>query len=173
MKFIEDCKQCFAKILDSDVDSLSIDMDSLLDNWLNTIGSDGIALEWITEDLYIAGKNSISSFQEGYKGNDWSKNWIVIAKWIGDPIIYNIETKEVLTAMHGVGIWEPYAIAPSLKDFGLVLAIWCKLYCEKYNKLVLDDDFEILDSFLNDLQKELAKVLETKYVNGFLKLIDS
>ena len=171
MNFIKECEQCSAKIVVSE--GSTINMDLLLDNWLSEIGADGITLEWVAEDLYIAGKETISSFQQGYVGSDWCESWIVIAKWIGDPIVYNVETKEVLTAMHGAGVWSPYVLAPSLKDFGFILAIWCKLYCEKYNKLILDDDCMILDSFLNDLQEELVKVLDRKYIDGFLKFINS
>jgi len=171
MNFIKECEQCSTKIVESK--GSTINMDLLLDNWLSEIGADGIILEWIAENLYIAGKSSIASFQQGYAGSDWCESWIVVAKWIGDPIIYNVETKEVLTAMHGAEVWNPYVLAPSLKDFGLALAVWCKLYCEKYNKSILDDDCVILDGFVDDLQEELAKVLDRKYIDGFLKFINS
>ena len=66
-------------------------------------------------------------FQKGYIGDGWKTSWIVFAKWIGDPIIYNLENKEILTSMHGVGEWNPYPIAPTLEKFDLVLSVWCSL----------------------------------------------
>lgn len=134
MIFKEKCK-CKYIHNQQNIEITEVNIDFTLKTWLNKIGNLTVAINWSAEYLYIAGLESIYMFQKGYSRSNWKTSWVVFAKWIGDPIIYNIENNEVLTSMHGVGEWNQYPIAPSLEKFDLVLSVWCSLYHDKYNGL--------------------------------------
>lgn len=55
----------------------------------------------------------------------WQENWFVIGcdTSVGDPVILDTSATPfcLLTAMHGVGSWDPVCIATSLDGFGLAL----------------------------------------------------
>ncbi len=172
MIFKEKCK---CKYIDNqqDMEISEVNMDFILKSWLNKIGNLTVAIDCSSEYLYLAGQNSINMFQKGYIGDSWKTSWVVFGKWIGDPIIYNLKNKEILTYMHGVGEWNPYPIAPSLEKFDLALSAWCSLYHDKYNGIIYNDDFEILNEFIADLRYSLLEILDIKYLNGFLKFINS
>ena len=152
---------------------LDVNIDADLRTWLNEIGNSTVAIDWSSEHLYLSGLKSINAFQEGYAGNHWKSSWVVFGKWIGDPIIYNIENGEILTSMHGIGEWNPYPISPTLETFDLILFTWCSLHYDKYNGVIYDDDFGILQEFIVDFRKNLLKIINIEYVNGFLKFINS
>jgi hypothetical protein len=67
----------------------------------------------------------LSAAQEGYNGNGWSSDWLVVATEdeLGDPIFVDLgaDRLPVYTAAHGEGVWEPVQIADSFE--GLVAAL--------------------------------------------------
>ena len=65
--------------------------------------------------------DSLATDQAGYEGPDWRRSWLVVARdtCCGDPIFVDRADPAlpVLTAMHGVGYWEPEHVAPSWEKF--------------------------------------------------------
>jgi hypothetical protein len=57
------------------------------------------------------------------KPGSWKAEWIAIGfdTSLGDPIILNTSSAQIMTAMHGEGSWMPYPIATSLDALGIVL----------------------------------------------------
>jgi len=165
-------EKCEINYLEVDESQIIFFIDDSLKEWLNQIGKLDISIDLSTEYLFIAGRNSIGIYQDGYSGVGWEESWIVIAKWIGDPIIYDTRTKEILTSMHGIGEWNSYVISPNLEKFDLILSSWCFLY-NKYNKQVFDENFEFLSDFIDELNNNLLQIVEQKYVDGFLRLLTS
>jgi len=172
MDFIKICEGNYIQD-EQNSNELKISIDSNLRDWLNEIGDLAISIDWSSEYLYLSGLKTLEAYQEGYEGDDWQASWIVFAKWIGDPIIYDTESKKILTSMHGAGVWKPYPLSPTLEKFNLILSTWCSLYHGKYKKNIHDDDFELLNEFVNDLKNSLLEVIDKKYVDGFLKFISS
>src|SRR5262249_43649662 len=78
----------------------------------------------------------LSEFQVGYSrstdgrslcgGNgQWRKEWIAIGSEtaMGDPLIFDAVTMQVMTAPHGEGEWHPESIAASLEGFRAALEV--------------------------------------------------
>lgn len=63
-----------------------------------------------------------ASFCSGHAG-DWQPEWLVIGEdtGVGDPLILDTIKNTVLTAMNGVGEWEPVLIAVSVEGFAFAL----------------------------------------------------
>ena len=144
-------------------------MSDELSKWLSKIDVDGKIVDLNYVDIYIAGVNSIDTFQEGYLGDDWRKSWVVFAKWGGaDPIIFDRATKEILIAMHGMGKWEANAISPSFEKFDFILFNWQKV-AKQYNTIL--DDGELKNDFINELKEALNTQLDNKYIESFFDFI--
>jgi hypothetical protein len=168
MEFI---KICDVSYLENSDESKNVDFGSdKIDNWIQKIGEQELSIDSPIGCIYIAGKSSIAGYQNGYMGDDWKDSWIVIAKYIDDPIIFDMDTNEVLSALHGAGEWNPYYICQGLEDFEKVLVIMCKT-CQEYNNDIQDDDCELLEDFIHSLKNNLSESLDDKTAEGFLKLI--
>ena len=77
-------------------------------------------------------REELEEEQLGYSGPDWKASWLAIAreKASGDPIFVDTGHQEfpVFTAIHGVGMWEPLPVAPSLRAFSEAL-IFVQPFC--------------------------------------------
>jgi hypothetical protein len=62
------------------------------------------------------------SLCDGAPGS-WKPEWTVIGydTLVGNPVILNTSSLQVMTAMHGEETWEPYPIATSLPAFAAAL----------------------------------------------------
>jgi hypothetical protein len=69
--------------------------------------------------LWLYKPDELDKGQEGYGGDDWSDDWLTIAHDTsgGDPVILDLASGEVMSAMHGQGEWSPGVIASSLDAF--------------------------------------------------------
>ena len=144
-------------------------MSDELNKWLSKIDADGKIVDLDYVDIYIAGVNSIDSFQEGYLGDDWKKSWVVFARWSGaDPIIFDSTTKEILIAMHGIGKWEGNTISSTFEKFDFILSTWQKV-AKQYDTIL--DDGELKNDFIDELKEALDKSLDSKYIESFLGFI--
>ncbi len=150
----------------------NLEFDKQLNTWLRFIGDKSIEIPWSAEELSLSCLEDIPAFEEGYVDQDCNKDWIVIGKVIGDPIIYNSKTKEILTSVHGVGKWKWNQISPNIEVFDQVMSVWCDLYSKKYNYNIYDEDFIILESFINDLKTNLLNIMPVIYVDNFLTMVD-
>jgi len=74
---------------------------------------------------YSIGKNGEPLV--GFDHGDWLEGWYVVGRdsCLGDPIFIDLNDPEipVFTASHGMGFWEPEAIAPSYTSFLSALAV--------------------------------------------------
>jgi hypothetical protein len=172
-KLQETCEITSRKTVAKDIE---ITIDDDLRKWLDTVGEYELNIEAVQGYLSISGWNTISRYQEGYLGKDWESSWIVFAQCFGaDPLIYNTDTKEILTAMHGCGVWEPYVISENFQQFDLMISKYC-LLSKKYDENIFDEDHEafsrsLLETFCKEVKEELLTVSDRKYVNGFLEFL--
>ncbi|SFP74365.1 SMI1/KNR4 family protein [Hymenobacter arizonensis] len=70
--------------------------------------------------------NSLITGEEGA----WQEEWLVIGNdGLGDPIIVDTSNDDlmVLSAMHGEGSWESYAIADTLVNFQKIIHLFQKV----------------------------------------------
>jgi len=168
MKFKKECKVIYKE--KSLTKNNILNNDDELKKWLLEIKEEGVIVDLTFVDIDIAGSNLIDFYQNGYSGNTWKKSWVVFAKWGGaDPIIYDSFTKEILVAIHGMGVWEASPISPNFDKFDLILSTWCRI-SNQYNS-ILDDDCELKTDFINELKEELEKNIKTKYIDAFLNFI--
>lgn len=147
-----------------------------LTEWLNAVGKEDINIDWSAEYLTLYGIDSILERQRGYtdltgklKGN-WQKNWIAIGDIHGDPIIcdFSFSPCQVMYSRHGQGSWETRHLASSINIFSKSLTIWSETYFVKFNKKILDDDFEVLHSFTTTLSDALSTILNDEERDTFI-----
>jgi hypothetical protein len=101
--------------------------------WFESLGFDEIAFGYA--GLKLLSPAELEDGQIGYsfsatgeslcggKQGSWKAEWIAIGydTSLGDPIILDTSNAQIMTAMHGEGSWEPYAIAKSLHAFAIAL----------------------------------------------------
>jgi hypothetical protein len=101
--------------------------------WFESLGFNEISFGYV--GLRIFSSTELEKGQTGYSpssegdflcdGNSgsWKPEWIVIGydTSLGDPIILDTSSAQIMTAMHGEGSWEPYSIAKSLHAFAVAL----------------------------------------------------
>lgn len=147
-----------------------------LSDWLAAVGEKDIEIDWSAEQLTLYGIQSIVERQRGYenltrkpKGN-WEPNWVAIGDIHGDPIICDTSLSpcQILYSRHGQGSWETRPLACSLNIFSKSLTIWCETYFVKFNKKILDDDFEVNHSFKTALSDALSTVLTDEERETFM-----
>ena len=70
----------------------------------------------------------------------WQKDWIVIGQEtaMGDPIILDAVTMQVMTARHGEREWNAEPVAVSLAGFGCALKVLRMLAAGRENPVQLD-----------------------------------
>jgi hypothetical protein len=107
-------------------------------------------------DLFPA--DGLDAGQEGYAGEHWPENWLVIGTEtsMGDPIILDCESGKVLQAAHGQGDWESHDdIAESIDGFFAILdALAVVSEAEGPDKIDGDPlPREDLDRFLDAVKK--------------------
>jgi hypothetical protein len=83
---------------------------------------------------------------DGVEGgtSNWEKSWLVIGRetLCGDPVFIDTSRPElpVFTAAHGMGIWEPILIAPSIKAFFEILLRLAALAKGRENPVALEEN---------------------------------
>jgi hypothetical protein len=94
--------------------------------WFESLGFTEIAFGYA--GLKLLSPAELEEGQTGYSLSDegeslcdgkpgsWKAEWIAIGydTSLGDPIILDTSSAQIMTAMHGEGSWEPYSIAKSL-----------------------------------------------------------
>ncbi|WP_156117290.1 hypothetical protein [Xanthomonas sacchari] len=121
-------------------------------NWLSEFAFKEISFG--AGGLYLAPADHLTQFQVGYafapdgttlctgEAGAWQQTWLAIGHdtCVGDPLILDCSTKpfQVLTAMHGVGKWEPTIIACSLDGFRIGLEEIRKLSQNRENPVRLE-----------------------------------
>jgi hypothetical protein len=73
--------------------------------------------------------------RDGQRLDAWPAAWVVLADHAGDPFIADtaIPGTPVGIAIHGVGQWTPYWVAPTLADFIALLACFVQAYVVEYH----------------------------------------
>ncbi|MDR3479970.1 MAG: hypothetical protein P4L91_04575 [Burkholderiaceae bacterium] len=145
-------------------------------DWLSAVGGKDIEVEWPAEQLTIYGAHNLAERQKGYgaitkqKTGNWQPSWVVIGDIHADPIIFNFSSSpcNILFARHGQGRWEARPLAGSTGDFARALTIWCEMYYIKFGKKILDDEFEVKDSFKKALSDDLSHVLNKEEAETFI-----
>lgn len=144
--------------------------DNELEKWLVNIDDKATNIDLDFTHIDLASSKQIAFYQNGYSGESWNSSWVVFAKWgSADPIIYDSLTKEILTAMVGMGKWEASPISPSFEKFDFLLSTWHEI--SKQYKSILDEEGELEVDFIDNLKKELEKDLETQYIENFIEFI--
>lgn len=72
---------------------------------------------WYAQPLIIHSAATLADAQRGYDGPGWSTDWTVFAIAGGDPMFRRAGTRDVATAICGVGSWSPIVMAPDLESW--------------------------------------------------------
>ncbi|WP_298481352.1 hypothetical protein [uncultured Maribacter sp.] len=88
---------------------------------------------------------------------NWDKNWIVFGDRNGDAIYFNKNDKGIYGSVNKK---RTYKLSNSLEQFFFVLNECMKLEQNKYKFETVDEDDEVLDSFINDVNEILKKEIE-------------
>ena len=83
----------------------------------------------------------VSDGGEGDTSN-WEKSWLVIGRETLDPVFIDTSQPElpVFIAAHGMGIWKPVLIAPSIKAFFEILLRLAALAKGRENPVALEEN---------------------------------
>ncbi len=115
--------------------------------------------------------NSLITRQEG----DWKENWLVIATdELGDPIFVdtNNSPRVVLSAPHGEGFWQPYAIAGTLNSFKKIITLLKEISKNREYPISLEEN-PLTDkkkkAILSEIKRK-APHTELWYWENFLKI---
>lgn len=164
--------QTYEGVCDLSVREIWGDVDPTLKDWVSTVGRGDLSLEWSAEWLLLNGADSFFQAQKGYAGEGWSDDWFVIGNVCGDPVFLDGASGEVAFAKHGVACWVKNVVSENLEQFCLVLNLWCDVFYVKYGGSILDESFEIVASFLSDVESGLLALgLGQNLVNNFMKLV--
>jgi hypothetical protein len=98
---------------------------------------------------------------------NWKSSWIVFADRNGDAVF--VDTETINGSVYGSIQKRNFLIAENLGDFFFTIAECMLVEKDKFGYEVMDDDFNVLDSFL-DLTRGIArKNLGEDGCNGFMK----
>lgn len=163
-----------------DVESFVIDDNTFTDEltlWFAYSDPVKFEIPWIVDKLTLTSFSKLRNMQVGYRWYDdgitiegWNINWLVIGQDSGDPIIYDLITKNIYSAIHGIGTWEIKLLADSLSEFLIFIKVWLEnLSHHEYE--IYDENYILKDTFLDDFRSNLLRngIAETKY-NNFLAL---
>ena len=116
--------------------------------WRSALGFDEVS--YGVGGIRIAALAELEELQLGYSRSpdglsscggegEWQIKWIAIGyeTCMGDPIILDVETMQVMTAPHGQGEWTPEPIAASLEGFGAALKEFRRLATGRENPVQL------------------------------------
>ena len=151
-----------------------------LANWLHEVGENDIEMEWSAENLTLYGANNFIERKKGYTKETknskatWNENWVAIGDVHSDPIIcdFSFSPCKILYARHGQGFWDAKPLASSFSDFAKSLEFWCEIFYSKFNKEILNDEYEVLNIFKKELSNLLKKLLSEKEMETFLFAVD-
>lgn len=101
------------------------------------------------------------------ENTNWRKNWVIIADRHGDAIFVDIEKDN--GSVYGSIQQRNFLISDDLGLFFETIAECMILEKEKYDYEVMDEDFNTLDSFINEVVIIAEKKLGTDGKNGFMK----
>lgn len=153
-------------------------LDDNLVNWFANYDPINFNIPWIVDRLELTKFSDLMEVQEGYRwdintgkvDSNWDDNWLVIGQDSGDPIIYNLDNKEIYSAVHGVGLWDLKLLSTNLEEFLLFIKSWL-LALSNYDYKSLDENYlpnkAVFEEFKNNLLKSDIEL--TKY-NNFLEL---
>lgn len=104
----------------------------------------------------------------------WRSGWIVIGyeTACGDPLFIDSDDPAlpVLTAMHGVGNWEPSPVAISLKVFARSLEYFAQVSKGRSNPVELENN-PLSDDERNMFLQRIAELNEGKFEPGFWSVL--
>jgi hypothetical protein len=117
--------------------------------WRSILGFDEVS--YGAGGIRIVPLEELDEFQVGYSRSRearslcgaegrWRKEWIAIGyeTAMGDPIILDIDTMQVMTSPHGEVAWNPEPIAVSLEGFGLALRTFRRIAAGRENPVQLE-----------------------------------
>lgn len=96
----------------------------------------------------------------------WKKSWIIIGDRNGDAIFVDIDSPN--GAVYGSIQQRNRLIASDLGSFFFTLAECMTLEMEKYNYEVNDDDFNVIEPFLNDIRHIAEKNFGIEGMKSFM-----
>jgi len=134
------------------------------------------------DDLWLYNPLELVKRQEGYRWifgdresviEDWDKRWVVIGGHSGDPVIAHVDQSEtpISMAIHGIGVWAPQLVAPSLSAFLDALLKWLDVV-SKYDELITGPDDALLPGVIADFRASLSSVLDEQCIDNLLSFIE-
>lgn len=145
-------------------------------SWLARVGREDIHVDWSAEFLTIFGYRSVVGNQKGYGDQNlsgkssWNSNWVVVGNIHGDPVIFDLSSApcRVLFARHGQGRWTPRILAKSIATFESILDVWVNVYYLRFQKDILDGDYEVKASFKEAIAQEMEQILDAEELDTFM-----
>ncbi|MBI0394488.1 hypothetical protein [Acinetobacter bereziniae] len=148
---------------------VNIELPSDFLSFVNAVGSDSLILDWSAENITLYGIYDIYNMQDVYS-NDMSL--YVLGDIIANPIFYSSTTDyKVKIAKHGVGKIELEPLAKNFEEFIAILDCYVQLFYITYNKKILNDDYEVLNDFKDNLIEELLNITDENCINTFIKFL--
>lgn len=98
---------------------------------------------------------------------DWKRTWVIIADRNGDAIFVDVESEN--GAVYGSIQQRNFLIANNLGDFWGAVAECMNVEKNKYNYEVMDDNFNVIKPFLDDVRTIAEKNLGQDYSNGYMR----
>jgi hypothetical protein len=147
--------------------------------WLDDVGKVDVQIDWSAEWLTLYGTETLLDRQVGYSGPSdkrdqaWPVSWLVIGDVHADPIVFDTAhgSKRILFGRHGQGSWTLHPLAKNFRVLSDALTIWCNLYYREYHKTILDNDYELLCTFKDDLENALKTVLQPDELATFMMAV--
>jgi hypothetical protein len=139
-----------------------------LRGWYAQAAPRDVQIPWFAEELTLYDPASLVEWQVGYRwdtrGNvvpDWGPSWVVIGDWSADPIIAEVNQPgtPVSYAIHGIGTWAPWRIAPTLDVFLEAMATWVEVSLGHFQGQLLDDNCEVRSNVRAAIVNALEPVL--------------
>lgn len=180
------CSGRFAKLSQAELEELSeyLALSTDLIRWYSEAAPVEFKFPWYSESLVLYSPSDLIAMQEGYrwatptKGElcysvieeGWFEHWLVIGEMNGDPIIADVQGRgtPVYTAPHGLGSWNPKALANSLDSFFVALATWIEVCLKKYDYRLFDENFCIKPGVVKDLETRLTGIVAEDSLENWL-----
>ncbi len=133
------------------------------------VGPYDITIEGYGNPYFLPRLAKLWDFQKGYRWHgftgerlkDWDENWLVVADEGGDPFIFDRDSRKVLFALHGTGVWKPETWFPSLPTMAACLAILGKIV-RAAGKNLTDSDCLIRPKHRQHAISAIARVIGSR-----------
>lgn len=152
--------------------------------WYQVAAPSSVVIPWLTNHLTLYDPAKLPLHQNGYSWryneaenkvepiDGWDNTWVVIGDIGGDPVIVDgsdTNKSPVYYALHGIGIWNPAAITPSILDFLRGVVVWLEILQHYENvSQMYDDNSEVRVEILAHITHTLSKFLTGIYFGRFL-----